>query len=125
MFWIFILLMNLMIPIMMLLFGQLFEKHTPKSINKFYGYRTRMSMMNNETWEYAHKLCGKLWSKLGWILLVVTLAVMLPLKNRDIEAIGNLSLIIVIIQLIVIISSMYMVEKALRKNFDREGKRII
>lgn len=45
------------------------RKRPPKKINSFYGYRTAMSMKNRETWEFAHKHCGKLWSAWGCIAL--------------------------------------------------------
>ena len=38
-FWIFMLLMNLMIPLTMIGFGRSFMKNTPKEINAVFGYR--------------------------------------------------------------------------------------
>ena len=34
-------------------------KKAPKEINSVFGYRTSMSMKNKDTWEFAHKYCGK------------------------------------------------------------------
>ena len=59
-FWIFMLVMDLLIPVTMVFIGKRFQKKPPKEINGIYGYRTAMSMKNKETWKYAHRCCGKL-----------------------------------------------------------------
>ena len=48
-FWVFMLIMVLLIPIIMITFGKLFSKKAPKDINYTFGYRTKRSMMNMET----------------------------------------------------------------------------
>lgn len=53
-FWIFMLLMNVIIPFTMIGFGKYFCKSGPKDINMAFGYRTGMSMKNKETWVFAH-----------------------------------------------------------------------
>ena len=47
-FWIFMLVMNLLTPLVMIIFGRVFEKKPPKiGMSKFaFGYRTIMSMRN-------------------------------------------------------------------------------
>ena len=46
-FWTFMLLMDLLIPFTMIGFGKYFIKSAPKEINAVFGYRTSMSMKNN------------------------------------------------------------------------------
>ena len=58
-FWIFMLIMVLLIPLTMLFFGWLLFRRTPKEINYVYGYRTKGSMMNEETWRFANQYFGK------------------------------------------------------------------
>lgn len=48
-FWIFMTIMNLLIPLTMILFGIYFIKKSPKEINTTFGYRTSMSMKNKDT----------------------------------------------------------------------------
>ena len=60
---------NLLLPLMMLGIGGWFGKHPPRKINHFVGYRTPMSMKNEETWAFAHRACGRLWLRLGAALL--------------------------------------------------------
>ena len=43
-FWLFMLIMNLLIPFTMIGFGFYFQKHPPKEINELFGYRTSLSI---------------------------------------------------------------------------------
>lgn len=47
-FWIFMLIMDLLIPFTMIGYGRSFSKKAPKEINAVYGYRTSMSMKNSD-----------------------------------------------------------------------------
>ena len=60
-FWIFMLIMDLLIPFTMIGFGKMFLKKAPDQINYVFGYRTSMSMKNQDTWVFAHHYCGKIW----------------------------------------------------------------
>ena len=71
-FWVFMLLADIMIPLVMIIFGRVFIKSPPKNINDMYGYRTTMSMKNTDTWNFAHKYCGRLWFKTGMIILPIS-----------------------------------------------------
>jgi uncharacterized membrane protein len=119
----FIFVCNLIIPVIMLFFGVKFKKHSPKNINGFYGYRTSRSMKSKETWEFAHKYCGKLWTKLGSTLLVISMgfSIMGIILDDKVQGIINFTLIIT--QTIILIVSIFPVEKELKKNFDENGNR--
>ena len=60
-FWIFMFIMVLLIPLTMIFFGWLLFRKTPKEINYVYGYRTKGSMMNEETWRFANQYFEKAW----------------------------------------------------------------
>jgi len=60
-FWIFMFIMVLLIPLTMIFFGWLLFRKTPKENNYVYGYRTKRSMMNEETWRFANQYFGKAW----------------------------------------------------------------
>ena len=49
-FWIFMLIMDLLLPFTMIGFGRYFMKKAPKEINSVFGYRTSMSMKNKDTY---------------------------------------------------------------------------
>lgn len=58
-----------LIPGIMVFFGCSMRNHPPKTINAVYGYRTAMSMINQDTWDYAQAACAKRWRIWGRILV--------------------------------------------------------
>ena len=64
-FWIFMLAMDLILPLSMVFLGRYFVRHAPGNINMLFGYRTARSMKNQDTWQFAHRYFGKLWYKMG------------------------------------------------------------
>lgn len=122
-FWIFMLLMDLLIPLTMIGFGKIFLNKIPKNINAAFGYRTTMSMKNKDTWEFAHKHCGKIWYVCGWVMLPLSVIPLLFVLNRSIDTIANVGLIISVIQLVPLVGSIFPTEVALRKTFDKNGFR--
>ena len=122
-FWIYMLLFVLMIPITMVYFGRRFFKSPPKSINATFGYRSTMSMKNQETWKLAHTVCGRFWFRCGRILLPLSVVPMLFVIGRGTETVGYTGVIIVFIQLVPLLCVIPVTEHALRKNFDKNGMR--
>jgi len=122
-FWIFMLIMDLLIPFTMIGFGKAFVNKPPKSINYLFGYRTTMSMKNKDTWEFAHKYCGKLWFKLGVGLLPISILPLLLVFGKDITTIGTIGGIVCCVQIIPLVVSLIPTEIALKKTFDPNGKR--
>lgn len=122
-FWIFMLLMNLLIPITMIGFGKLFMSTAPKEINGFFGYRTSMSMKNKETWIFAHHYCGKLWYAIGRCMFLLTILAMLIPFGKEEDYVGKIGGFICLIQLVFLVGSIFPTERALKKNFDFQGNR--
>lgn len=122
-FWIFMLIMDLLIPFTMIGFGHFFLKKAPKNINALFGYRTTMSMKNKDTWEFAHKYCGKLWYVWGMILLFLTVLPMLWAIGKSEDMIGTIGGILCGIQMIPLIGCIFPTERALKRNFDANGNR--
>lgn len=60
------------IPVMIIIIGFWMNKYPPKKINWIVGYRTIKSMKDKESWEFANRYCGKLWIKIGIIMLVLS-----------------------------------------------------
>ena len=90
-FWIIMFLCNLLIPVIMIVVGYMMYKHPPKKINAVYGYRTSRSMKNDETWKFAHNYCGRLWFKLGFILIIPTIIAMIPFIHSTENVVGIVS----------------------------------
>lgn len=122
-FWIFMLLMDLIIPLTMIGFGRYFIKNTSKEINALFGYRTCMSMKNRDTWEFAHKYCGKIWYACGLIILPITVIFMLLVIGKSNDYVGTAGGIICGIQLIPLIGSVFPTEITLKRIFDHNGER--
>lgn len=122
-FWWFIFAFDLLIPIMMIGFGRIMWKHTPKDINYIFGYRTTRSMKNEDTWRFAHEYCGRLWWRMGLIMLIPTVLVHIPFYNSSKDTIGIVATIVMTVQLIVLIASIFPTEIALKKAFNDDGTR--
>lgn len=115
---------NLLFPLMMIIAGYFMYKHSPKDINGIIGYRTKLSMKNQETWDFAQKFCGKLWLKIGGIMFLLSIILQIPFKESNQNIIFRFIVIFTMIQIIILMTSIFMVEKALKDNFDENGNRI-
>ena len=123
--WIFMLVCNLLIPATMIGFGRMFTKNPPREINSGFGYRTSRSMKNQETWDFAHEYCGRLWNKVGWALVpLAVLGQALTLLCPDTESMCLWSLVPTTAETVVMAAVYFPVERALKRNFDRDGKRL-
>lgn len=122
-FWIFMLICDLIIPFTMIFFGWRFIKHPPKEINTVHGYKTRRSSINQDTWAFAQNYCGKIWYWSGLILIPVTIVAMLFFINSSIGTVGITGGIICGIQVIPMLGVILPTEIALKKTFDENGNR--
>ena len=123
-FWLFCLVMNLLIPATMFFFGRKFLSNPPKTINGGYGYRTARSVKNQQTWDFAHQVCGQVWMKVGkWMALPSVLA-MLVVFGQDVGVVGIVCGAAASVQCVVMLGTIVPVEQALKKNFDRFGRKI-
>lgn len=82
-----------------------------------------MSMKNKDTWEFAHKYCGKLWFRCGLVLLPLSVIPLLFVLNKDIATVGNVGLIVAGVQLVPLVGSIFPTEAALKRTFDQNGLR--
>lgn len=122
-FWLFMLIMDTLLPITMIGFGRMFLNNAPKEINTAFGYRTTMSLKNRDTWEFAHKHCGKLWYTWGKFILPLSIIPMFFVLGESKDTVGTLGGIICFIQLIFFIGSILPTERALKRTFDDNGRR--
>lgn len=122
-FWIFLFIMVLICPITMIGFGKLFMKYTPTNINNVFGYRTHMSSINGDTWEFAHKYFGRIWYFSGITLLIPSILAFLFVFGKDKDFVENVGMVVQTVQIIVMLATIFPTEAALRKNFDKNGIR--
>ena len=94
-----------------------------------------MSSKNQQTWFFAHACISRLWRRLGLATLVLSILVYglgsLALAGwrwsqlgveENLDRTGFLILGIVTVQMIVLVGSIFPVERALKRRFDGEGK---
>lgn len=122
MFWIYMLVCSLLIPLILLGAGALLAKHPPKQINWAYGYRTRRSTKSKETWRFAQAYAGRLWMRLSWPMLAASLAVMGCLYGGPVDTISLWAGILVGVQTLAVVLTILPVERALKRNFDALGR---
>lgn len=122
-FWLFMFCCDLLIPILMIITGRMMWRHPPKNINSLIGYRTSRSMKNMDTWVFAHNYSGRLWWRIGWIILFSSIMIHIPFYKASDDAISVVGLIVTAIQIIILICSIFPTEKALKKTFTEDGLR--
>lgn len=122
-FWWFMFVCNLIIPVTLIIAGRRMWKHCPQKINSIYGYRTERSMKNMDTWKFAHDYCGRLWWKMGFIMLIPSVLIQIPFFYSNEAVIGIVGAILCTIQVVVLIVSVVATEAALKKTFLDDGTR--
>ena len=114
--------MTLLIPLLMLATGLVFSRWTPKSINYLIGYRTRRSMINQETWNFANRTMGRIWITWSLLLLIPSGLVLFFLKTRVEQNLETWIVVLTLVQLAVLILSIIPVERALKAKFGDKGR---
>lgn len=109
---------DLLLPVIMSVAGRMMWKHCPKEINGVIGYRTAKSMKNADTWKFANEYCGKLWWKIGLIMIVPTVLIHIPFYHSGETAVLIAGGIIAAVQCIVLLASIVFTEHALKKTFN-------
>lgn len=122
-FWWFMFFCNLLIPALLIISGRMMWKNCPKKINGIIGYRTSYSMKNMDTWKFAHDYCGRLWWKIGWIMLFPSVLLQMPFWYQSDDVVGAVGAVICTVQCIILIASVFMTEKALKRTFHEDGTR--
>ena len=111
------------IPLLLIVIGKIYEKYPSKEPNIAIGFRTKLSMMNKETWDYAQRLFPKVWISLGRTLLPLSLIILFLLYSDDKDYTGNLALILMLVQVILMLGSILYVNLKLKKAFNSDGSR--
>ncbi len=121
--WLILLGTNLLLPVMMLIFGLILSKRPPKKINSFYGYRTRRSMKNMDTWLFGNQTMGQYWIRYSVLGYILTMVFMIVIMNESEDQMAMHSLILTTILLVWMIIPIFITEKKLKMTFDEEGRR--
>lgn len=123
-FWWFMFICNMLYSVTMIVAGWFMWKHSPKKINSVVGYRSKRSMINMDTWKFAHENCGKRWWKIGWIMLVPTILIQIPFYGKSDDLIGWIGLGICMVECTILLVSIIPTERALKEAFTEDGIRV-
>ena len=118
-----IFIVNLIIPAVMLFGGHMMKTCPPRSISRWVGFRTALSMKNADTWAFAHACCGRVWWKAGWISLALSVLVQLPFAKASEETLETLALVMVLAQSFMLLGTVVYVQRELKLMFDERGRR--
>jgi len=98
----------------LIIIGYITKIKPPKTINHFYGYRTRRSMKNQQIWDYANKISSNMLIYAGVVTCIFGL---IPLFISW-EHAHFIPLFVLLLSLLV---GMLYCEKQLDKHFDKDG----
>lgn len=121
--WFFMLFIAIVLPFIMFMSSFYFIAGGPKNINNVFGYRTGRSMINKDTWIFAHEYCGKLWLKVSIIFILASIVIMLCLIKTDQRVFVAVGFVIFIVEFVTLFFTINKTEKALADNFDIKGNR--
>jgi len=113
-------------PLAIIGLGQKFTKAPPRTIDPMCGYRTVMSMKNQDTWEFAQRYYGRSCRRIGWALLILTVLVQPLMLRCPVESMEFCfrQIGFVMLESVAVVIAMYVpVERALKRNFDGNGMR--
>lgn len=119
--WIMIVITYILIPALMTGAGWMIWKHSPKNINAIYGYRTRMSSLNQNTWRFAQEYAGRLWVRWGIRMMPVSILLLMIFAASGETAASIAGSVLCMVQILIMLSSIAVVERTLNKVFDKQG----
>ena len=114
---------SLLVPVIVIITGRMMWKHYPKNINGLIGYRTTLSMRNIDTWKFANEYCGRLWYRIGILMLIFSIIICLLFFKACYNTAFMASLILIAIKCIILVATIFPTENALKREFSEEGRR--
>ena len=117
------LIVDLLIPAAMIGFGHRFRTRPSERINRAFGYRTARSMKTKDTWVFAHEHCGRVWLRLGSVLLPLSVLALLPFFGKEVVTVSIAGGIVCCVQVAFLVAALIPTELALKRTFDANGKR--
>lgn len=107
----------------MVVYCNIYRNKAPKDINGSNGYKTTMSRLNRDTWEFANHYYNKLMCVAGGILISISFVVMLLARRKGENTITFCGIILLVVQIVVLLICVIPTEIALKKTFDENGNR--
>ncbi len=103
--------------LLLMIFAWYYKAFPPKSINFIYGYRSRKSMRNQETWDFGNKIGAKMMFYAGMATLVVGTAAYFISPPWSLGISGFFLVVALFV-------GIFWCEQQLAHNFDKNGRRM-
>lgn len=108
---------SLIFGLVTLAFGLIPKIVRPKKINSWYGYRTPISMINQETWDEGNRYSSNQYIIAGIVLIII--------GKISYAFIANKPYLVPLIAFVPVLSvTVFTTEKHLKKIFDSNGDKI-
>lgn len=114
-------LLNYILPILSITGGAYLLMYPPKNRNSFFAFKTQLARLSKETWIFAQKRCGVLLVILGITLFLLTMLFQHFLGNC-VSKKFVLTFLLILLQAIIIFSSLALVDFEIADSFDEKGK---
>lgn len=118
---VFLLFMTLLMPAIIYASGIYFTGDSIVDINTMFGYRTKRSTVNSDTWLFANRLFGVLCKKSSKYMLAVAVISMILVIRFNLNAVHTAACIIISVQVIIVLCFIPVVENQLKQHFDEQG----
>ena len=122
-FWLYMTFMAIVVPLVIVLVGLYYAKCPPEKIYTDFGYKTPLTLKNEDIWAFAHQCCGKTWIKLGLIMMPLSIAIMVIPRFISENAISIFSISHFVVQCIAVYISLRRIKATILATFDEEGRR--
>ena len=123
MYWVLMLILSLIVPILMVVFGYIFGKEIPTMGESKLAYKSKRANLSKMTWSFAHKNMGNAWFITGAIFLPTSIAIMLLFRDSDIRPVLIAGISVTASETIVMLIEMGIIELLLKYRFDEQGNR--
>lgn len=118
-YWVFVLVIDLLIPVTMIIAGHRSVTHPPKKIGDRNGCRTARSMQDQDAWDYAQVYWGRVSRCCGAVLLPLTVIAMLLVREKPPLTVSLTGVGTGVVQAVVFRGTLWPTELALKKKFDQ------
>ena len=113
----------LMGPLCLLGLGLLYLLAPPAEANHLFGYRHFWGMSSVEAWQFTQKTAGLVWTGLGLVLTVVMAFLCNNYRDMTWDAMMTSALVCVIVELALVVASIFAINSLVVLQFDRKGDR--
>lgn len=115
--------MSIVVPLVLLAVGLYYTLCPPEKIYTDFGYKTKLTLKNEDIWAFANQYCGKVWIKLGLIMIPISVAVMFIPRTMSENTISAFSVGLFVLQCIATLFSVRHIQGVLKATFDENGIR--